>query len=279
MIEILGLSPRLHNVVHRRDAPQLLHLMNTLLTPLQDPLAALWLGMALAVMLLLWRRKWRSAVWLLIPTSVLFLIGSTPLVEMLVAHAEAPYAADRAAPLAPADVAVALGGSHRASAGGLLGFDIGEAEDRVLTVVELGRRGAAKTLVLGGSSQEIAGKPGVPTMSLVQDWLVSTHLVAADVTNLGICFNTHDEAVHFKQMQDQKGWKTVLLVTSALHMRRAAATFRKAGIAVQPVACDFQAYGEPRSFSLFPSLHRLTLLSAYLHEQIGLLGYWWRGWI
>lgn len=256
--------------------------MNSLVEPLQNPLGALWLGMVLGVVVLLWRRERRSAVWLLIPTGLLFLMGSTPLTDILVERAEAPYATDRTAQWAPADVAVALGGSHRASAGGLLSFDFGEAEDRVLTAVELGRSGAAKTLVLGGSSQEISGRPGVPTMALVRDWLVSTHLVAADTTDLGICRNTHDEAVRFKQMQEQAGWKTVLLVTSALHMPRAAATFRKAGIEVRPVACDFQVHGiagAARSFTLLPSPRRVTLLTAYLHEQIGLLGYWWSGWI
>lgn len=256
--------------------------MNSVAEALQNPLGVVWLVMVVSVIVLLWRRQRRSAVWVAIPAGLLFLIGSTPLSEILAERMEAPYATGRGVSTEPADVVVALGGSHRAAGSGLLEFDFGEAEDRVLAAVELGRRGAAREIVLGGSSQEIPGKPGVPTMSLVRDWLVSTRLVPPDSTDLGICRNTREEALHFKEVQARKGWKTVILVTSALHMRRAEATFRKAGINVQPVACDFQVHGvegSGRSFTLMPGQRRIALLTAYLHEQIGLLAYRWRGWI
>jgi uncharacterized SAM-binding protein YcdF (DUF218 family) len=74
----------------------------------------------------------------------------------------------------------------------------------------------------------------------------------------------------------------VLLVTSALHLRRAEAVFRKQGVDVTPIACDFQVYGVPRTSAFpspFPSQHRLDLLSLYLHEQIGWWVYKWRGWV
>lgn len=256
--------------------------MNSLAEALQNPLAVIWLGMVFSMVVLLWRRERRCAVWVGVPAGLLFLIGSTPLAEILAHRMEAPYAIGRGVFTEPADVVVALGGSHRAAGSGPLEFDFGEAEDRVLAAVELVRRGAAREVVLGGSSQGIPGRPGVPTMSLVRDWLVSARLIPADSTDLGICRNTREEALHFREMQVRKGWTKVILVTSALHMRRAEATFRKAGIEVQPVACDFQAHGVEgagRSFTVVPGQRRIALLTAYLHEQIGLLGYRWRGWI
>ena len=47
--------------------------------------------MALSVFVLLWRRERRSALWLMVPTVLLFLAGSTPLAEILVGAAERPY--------------------------------------------------------------------------------------------------------------------------------------------------------------------------------------------
>jgi uncharacterized SAM-binding protein YcdF (DUF218 family) len=99
---------------------------------------------------------------------------------------------------------------------------------------------------------------------------------------LGICANTHDEALQFRKLKEAEGWQKVLLVTSALHMRRAEAVFRKQGVDVTPVACDFQVHGvlgAPGFPSPFPRQHRLDLLSLYLHEQIGWWVYKWRGWI
>ena len=94
--------------------------------------------------------------------------------------------------------------------------------------------------------------------------------------------NTHDEALRFKELSAQRGWHKVILVTSALHVPRAVAVFAAQGIAVVPVACDFQTYGVPSTqgdFSPFPRQGRFYLLSLYLHEKIG----WWvyraRGWV
>ena len=250
--------------------------------PLLEPLGAIWFVMVLSVLALLVRRQWRSALWLVVPTLLFFLLGRTPLAEMLVGAAERPYATKNIAAMAPADAAVALGGNQRASAYDVYGFAIGQSEERILAVAELVRLGKAKTLVLGGSTESVPGKPGVPIMWLVQTWLVSSHLTTASVTNLGICSNTHDEALQFRRLKGAEGWQRVLLVTSALHMRRAEAVFRKQDVEVIPVACDFKVYGVwgASGFpSPFPSQHRLDLLSLYMHEQIGWWVYKWRGWV
>ena len=177
-----------------------------------------------------------------------------------------------------------MGGNERASAYDVYGFAIGQSDERILTAAELVRLGKAKTLVLGGSAEGIPGRPGVPTMALVRNWLVSSGLATTRVTHLGICANTHDEAIEFRRLKDAEGWQRVILVTSALHMRRAEAVFRKQGVDVTPVACDFQVYGVSGGSgsgfpSPFPRQRRLDLLSLYLHEQIGWWVYKWRGWI
>src|ERR1035437_1363391 len=256
--------------------------MKQCFAPLLEPLGAIWLLMVLSVVVLLFRRERRTALWLMLPTVLLFLVGSTPLAELLVGAAERPHATGSVTALGQADAAIALGGTQRSSAYDVYGFSIGPSEERILAVAELVRLGKAKTLVLGGSTQSIPGKPGVPTMSLVQNWLAASGLATARVTHLGICANTHDKALQFRKLKEAEGWQKVLLVTSALHMRRAEAVFRKQGVDVTPVACDFQVHGvlgAPGFPSPFPRQHRLDLLSLYLHEQIGWWVYKWRGWV
>ena len=181
----------------------------------------------------------------------------------------------------PADVVVPLGGGYSVSEHDMFGFALDAGGSRVLTALELVRRGKAKALVLGGSGP-LTGKPGVAASSLVQEWVLASGLTTVTVTNLGLCANTHDEALRFKELSAQHGWRTVILVTSALHIPRSVAVFAAQGIAVEPVACDFQAYGVPPvqgDFSPFPRQARFRHLALYLHEKIG----WWvyraKGWV
>ncbi len=79
----------------------------------------------------------------------------------------------------------------------------------------------------------------------------------------------------------EKGWKKIILVTSAWHMRRAAATFRKAGLDVIPVGCDCQgsvALQRDR-VSLVPRAQSLILFKLWAEETLGYAAYRLHGWI
>jgi len=254
-------------------------------TPLTEPLGALWCLMVLAVVWLSWRRRWHSAFWLGIPTVLLFLLGSTPLAERLAGREERPWAGSSQLgnskfKILKYDAVVALGGGERVSQYDILGFAVSDGGSRVLAAIQLVRSGRARTLVLGGSWPLAGNHKGV-SMGVVQDWVTNWRLVGGAVTNLGVCINTHDEAIAFRKLAHSQGWTNVLLVTSALHLRRAVAVFKHQGIEVTPVAADFQVSGvsEGLPFSPFPRQGRFFLLSLYLHEKIG----WWvyraRGWV
>ena len=255
--------------------------MPPFLTPLLEPLGALALLMAIGVVWLLVSRHWRAALWLGVPTVIFWLLGSTPLAETLVEQMERPFATNQLASLPVADAVVALGGGHSTSRFDPLGFSNNEASDRVLAAIEIARRGKARVLVLGGTSTPPPA-PERTALALVQDWIAHWQLFPGSVTNLGVCANTHDEALRCRQLCQQLGWKRVILVTSALHLPRSVAVFRKAGVDVIPVAADFQVAGIPKPpgrFSPFPHQGRFELLSLYLHEQVGFLAYRLRGWI
>lgn len=57
-----------------------------------------------------------------------------------------------------------------------------------------------------------------------------------EVVTLGGVLNTREEAERSRELVERRGWKWVLLVTSAFHMGRAEATFRRAGVPVHPRA-------------------------------------------
>ena len=82
------------------------------------------------------------------------------------------------------------------------------------------------------------------------------------------------------QILSARGIRKVILVTSAMHMPRAAAAFRKAGFAVTPSPGDFRTgWGEGGPFDRFlPSLNSMEDSERTLHEWLGLWAYRLRGW-
>lgn len=72
----------------------------------------------------------------------------------------------------------------------------------------------------------------------------------------------------------------ILLVDSAMHLPRSAASFRKAGFEVTPVPCDFTFSSERWEISdLIPQAFYLGASSGAVHEYCGLLVYRLRGFI
>jgi uncharacterized SAM-binding protein YcdF (DUF218 family) len=232
---------------------------------------------------LLARRQWKSAIWLGSTTFVIFLFGSTPLVEAIVSAAESQSVAGSLMEVPRGDAVVVLGGGYYVSDKDPHGFALSEGGTRILAALELLRREKAPALVLGGGLP-VPGQPGLSAPALLEKWVVSSGLArtAEVITNLGVCRNTYEEAVQFRKLQSVYGWRKVLLVTSALHMPRSLALFKKQGIEAEPVVCDFKVYGVPGArfpLSPFPRQRRFEILGLYLHEKIGWWVYRMRGWI
>ena len=116
--------------------------------------------------------------------------------------------------------------------------------------------------MLGGSGS-LPENPAVPAASLLGEWARQWKVCEAEILDLVICHNTHDEAVRLQQLRTERGWQRLTIVTSALHMKRAQATVQKLNGAIAIVACDFRVYGlksEPWKTFPFPQTDRIRLL-------------------
>ncbi len=85
--------------------------------------------------------------------------------------------------------------------------------------------------------------------------------------------NTYLSAVNTAALCREREIERVLLVTDAVHMRRAMASFQAQGLSVSPAPADPWALGWET-----PEI-RLRKFWAALHEYGGLLYYRWKGWI
>jgi uncharacterized SAM-binding protein YcdF (DUF218 family) len=251
------------------------------LSALVDPAALLLVFLVLAAGLCVQRRNWLGTA---ILTGLAILIEvtlGTTLPRRLIADLEAPYTPDRQPLPARADAIVMLGGAHEYNPREMLQIGFIEASDRILTSIELLRQGRAGTLVLCSAGAEVNGKT-TPDSEFVERLVDRWNLRRGQVLRLPIGRNTADEAREVSALASRQGWKRILLVTSGFHLRRAEATFRKAGMEqITPVGCDFRGIfpGDPGSDQIsLPRTESATTLKMWLHEQVGWWYYGFRGW-
>ena len=86
--------------------------------------------------------------------------------------------------------------------------------------------------------------------------------------------DTRENAGLTRAILAQRGYRRVLLVTSALHMPRALAKFRAEGIDAIPAPTDHEAQGVTTVSDWIPSTTALDGTSRALKEWIGLLATW-----
>lgn len=178
--------------------------------------------------------------------------------------------------LPQADAIVCLGGGVQPTRQEIIGLNLGESSDRPTTAIELLRQNKAPLLVIGGGDS-----PGQKVEAdAVKDWIERWQLTTAKVESLGICADTHDESQKVAALARSRGWKRILLVTSASHMSRAAAVFRKStGIEIVPVPCSFITNRWPTDWAHLPDAHEFDAFGNWFHETIGWFSYKLRGWI
>ena len=75
------------------------------------------------------------------------------------------------------------------------------------------------------------------------------------------------------------GYRRLLLITSAFHMRRAAAAFRVQGMVPDLYPVDFRAGTRITPFSFLPSVGGLHKTTLAIRELVGLIVYRLHGYI
>lgn len=233
-----------------------------LLTVLQ-PLSLLLLVMLLGLLLRHW--VWRLlalmalvAVWLL----------STPMgAERLAAPLESRFEGRSLDGFREHQAIVLLGGGVAIDPRQRGRFDLMPAADRMFHAAALWHAGRAPEIIATGG------------LGARSDWS-EAHAMREVLLALGVpdeairletrSRTTREHPANVADMLAERG-EPVLLVTSALHMPRAVANFRTAGVGVTPAPTDFEllAHGNWRDWA--PDARALDRSTRALKERIGLL--------
>jgi uncharacterized SAM-binding protein YcdF (DUF218 family) len=158
--------------------------------------------------------------------------------------------------------------------------DFSDAVDRLLHGFRLYRAGKAPLILVSGGPVPMFGS-GTETeaeaaRSVLEEWGVPESAILVETRSK----NTAENGTFSRDLLAARGIHRVLLVTSAFHMPRAVAAFRKAGLEVSPSPTDYQT-GWPEPDLLFrylPDTRALRYSADALREYVGLFIYRLRGW-
>lgn len=242
--------------------------------PLTASLAVIGLGAVVS-----WWRGRLGALIVGVGIAVLW-IASMPLVaDGLQWTLESRYPPSPVQDVQRADAIVTLGGSVSPPRPPRVYPDLNGAADRVWHAARLFHANKASVIIASGGTMPWKDQAfrEAPAMKQV---LVSLGVPEDSIVVESRSANTYENATHTADVAAEMSLDRILLVTSALHMRRALATFRQAGIDAIPVATDYRAVqGEGSVLDLFPSAEALSRTNTAIREYVGYAVYDLRGWI
>jgi uncharacterized SAM-binding protein YcdF (DUF218 family) len=206
---------------------------------------------------------------------LLFVVPSTGfMAEALMAPLESIHPAKRIHEYPDADLIVVLGGTTGAVREPRL-----EAEEihgaRLQTAVRLYRAGKGKAVVVSGGLYRLPGDKFRSEAEDMRDVLEGLGVPRSAVVMEPRSRNTYENAKFTAELLRERGASRVLLVTSALHMPRAAALFRRHGVDATPVPCSFLSGARHGPISgLKPEAIHLQHSESAVKEYVGRFVYW-----
>lgn len=230
------------------------------------------LGAALTLALLaLLLGAWHSRRWALGLGSAALLwlwLWSLPAASnWLIGQVEARYPVVPVQALPTAQAIVVLGGAMRAATLAQPLPGLSAAADRVWHAARLYHAGKAPLLVLSGGTD-----PRVNLTSEAEAMRLLLHdLGVPDAAMLleGNSRTTQENVRFTVDLLRQRGIDHILLVTSALHMRRAIGHFEAVGLRVTPAATDHEANQVPGVLGWLPDAGALDKSGRGLKELVG----------
>lgn len=254
------------------------------------PLFLYPLGLACLLMIVTLVLMWKRSRWAAFPVVlalIALLLGSNGWVSnWLVRSLEVQNIPQTALPVA--DAIVVLGGATKPAVAPRPTVDLSEGGDRVFYAAQLYREGKAPWVISSGGRIDWrgGGAPESGDMAVILQTLgVPKSAILQDPNS----FNTYENTVNVRAILNAYNLNKVLLVTSALHMPRSLAIFKRQKIDAIPAPTDFlvtqqeiqelDSSNEAFILNLLPDVEKLEKSTKAIKEYIGIVIYRLRGWI
>ena len=152
-------------------------------------------------------------------------------------------------------------------------------EERVEYAVELYKKGYADSIMFSSGYMYIFKEPMLMKALAVSLGVPESAIILEDKAG-----NTYYNVMFTKEILNKKGWRRVLLVSSPYHMRRVALVAKKIAPQIEIIYTPlphslFYSHGiDSEGRRLFKQAN-LEQIEGVIHEYLGILLYWRKGWI
>lgn len=149
-----------------------------------------------------------------------------------------------------------------------------ETLDRFLSGLELARSGLSSSLMVSRERRKVGDTVTSDSLDLQRvEGLLAAPISVNFVDSI---FTTRTEALRMKALAQQNQWRTIAVVTSPMHTRRACATFEAVGFTVVCVPALVRNSGLAPGSNAEARLHSFQ---SWLYESFATDTYRRRGWI
>ena len=226
---------------------------------------------------LLLRRFLRIAtVCLLLACGWLYLCSTAWFADLLMGQLEDGFRPKALSVIERADAIVVLGGATRGDTHFSSLGDLNQQADRIVHALQLYRAGKAPLILLSGG----ADRDSRPEAELMQEHLELMGVSPRVLLRERESRDTRENALYSAILLRGKDVRSILLVTSGVHMRRAVPLFEAQGFRVIPAPTDFQRLvGKPAVPRWLPTADDLVRTTYAIREFVGYQVYRWRGWL
>ena len=226
---------------------------------------------------LLLRRFLRLAtVCLLLACGWLYLCSTAWFADLLMGQLEDGFRPKALSVIERADAIVVLGGATRGDTHFSSLGDLNQQADRIVHALQLYRAGKAPLILLSGG----ADRDSRPEAELMQEHLELMGVSPRVLLRERESRDTRENALYSAILLRGKDVRSILLVTSGFHMRRAVPLFEAQGFRVIPAPTDFQRLvGKPAVPRWLPTADDLVRTTYAIREFVGYQVYRWRGWL
>lgn len=152
-------------------------------------------------------------------------------------------------------------------------------EERVEYASDLYKAGFAKQLIFSSGYMYHFREPLIMQALAISLGVPKDAIILEDKAN-----NTYTNILFTKAILDQHAWKSILLVSSPYHMRRVSFVIKKSAprlkVVFTPVPESiFYRHGVTQEGKKTLKQLNYAQLKAFIHEYLGIVYYWLKGWI